>query len=436
MSKFALLLKKEIRDIFSSKAALLFLFLQCFLAGYSFCSAVSLYSNASVAAVNNPLYATGFEPVPGVFVPTWGGLYLLYSLLLPFVVIPTVVMERARNTLVILLQVPFRLSEILLAKVAAGFLFLVFSLLLMLPAIYIWHMLGGHVPLGELLLLNAGYLLYGLFVIGVSVFAGTLFNNVAGASILSIVLITVSWIIEFGKDMNVSPMMLGLAGWTTTAMLKSFEHGVLSLSAVLYFVILSVVFVLASRSFFDVEFNIRWIVSSVVLLAAGLGLIGYTSFNVDVTESHRNSFQPAIVQALKKMPPLEIDVYLRRTDSRFRDYEASFLKKLFLVKRDIRLKFIRGRSLEKNYGLFVYRVNGKSASTYSNSEEEIFPLLFKLAGINNYRECSREHFRGYPLVVKESKLSFVRYAYYVVLPLMLVLGIVQRKFFSKRRLKL
>ncbi len=436
MNKFALLLTKELKDIFSSKAGILFLLLECLIAGYSFYSAVILYSNASAAALNNPLYAAGFEPVPGVFVPTWGGLYILYSLFLPFVIIPLIVMERARNTLTLLFQIPFGPGEILVSKIAAGFSYLFFSLLLMVPAVCTWCALGGHIAWSELLLLNTGYLLYGLFIIGVSIFSGSLFRNVASASILSILLITLSWVIDFGKDMNISPLVLHMSEWTTTRMLKFFEHGILSSTGILYFIIISLAFLFLSRSLVDVRLNVGWMVGSLVLLVAGMVLVRTTAINIDVTESHRNSFSPAITSKLKKVPPLEIDVYLRRTDSRFKDYQDSFLKKLLLVKRDVTIRLMKGKSLDKNYGLFIYRVDGKEARTYSNSEEEIFPLIFKLAGIHNFQESSSRHFKGYPLVVKGNRLSLILYTYYLVLPFTIISVALLKRFFGKRRLEL
>ncbi len=55
MSPLSILLVKETRDIFFTKTALLFLVLVSFIIGYSFLTAVELYSEQSLSAVNNLL---------------------------------------------------------------------------------------------------------------------------------------------------------------------------------------------------------------------------------------------------------------------------------------------------------------------------------------------------------------------------------------------
>jgi len=436
MKPFHLLILKEIKDLFFSKTTILFLIILSFITGYSFYSAVALYSNASVSAINNPLYAAGFEPVPGIFVPTWGGLFILFSLFLPFVIIPLIVLEKERNTMVLLLQIPFTINKILISKLIAGFLLLFFIFLLMSPAVFIWWLYGGHIPWNELLLLNMGYFLYGSFIIAVSMFSASLFRNTASASILSILLITLSWIIDFGKDMNISPLILHLSQWTTSSMLNFFEQGIFSFSAVLYFLMIFAVFISLTRSFLDVSLNVKWLFISILILFTGILGMSYFNFNADLTESHRNSFPANITSALKKVPPLEIDVYLRRTDSRFKDYEDSFLNRLFLIKKDVKIKIIEDESLDQNYGLFVYKINGKETATYSNSEEEIFPLIFGLAEISDYNKSADEHFAGCPLVVKENQLAVISYTYYLLIPLIFLSLFIIRKTYTKKRLKL
>lgn len=192
MRRRYLLLTKEIRDLFLSKAALALVLILSGVIGYSFYSAVALYGNASVAALDNPLYAAGFEPVPGVFAPTFGGLFIVFSLFLPFLLIPQITQERRNNTLAVLLQIPFSWLEIVAAKFCAAILFVLFALALMLPAVALWSAWGGHVPYGELALLASGYLLYGVFVASVSLFAASLFDDTARASIVAVIVIMAS----------------------------------------------------------------------------------------------------------------------------------------------------------------------------------------------------------------------------------------------------
>jgi len=436
MRKLRILFIKELRSLFFSKTALLFLTILSFLTGYSFYSAVALYSNASVSAVGNPLYAAGFEPVSGLFVPLFGGLFILFSLFLPFVVIPLIISEKEQNTLTLLLQIPFSVAEILLAKVAAALLFLLSSFLMIVPATLIWWFYGGHIPFGELALLHTGYFLYGFFVVSVSLFSASLFKNSATASLLAIFLITSSWVIDFGKDMNISPLLLTLSEWTTTRMLHLFEIGIFSFPALFYFTGLSLLFLLLTRSFFAFKIESRRMISLwfqlVIVFAATLLM----DKSVDVTESHKHSFPSHITAALQKLPPVEVNVYLRRTDSRFKDYEVTVLNRVRLVKNNVTVTMMSGAALDEKYGLFVYKTAGKEVETYSNSEEEIFPLLFGLTGISLDSEKEEKPFPGYPLVVDKSKLSVISVVYYLLIPLLFFAIFIIRRIHTKRRLSL
>jgi len=436
MRSFLILSLKEIKDTFFSKTALLFLVLVSLIIGYGFFSAVGLYSEQSMAAVNNLLYARGFEPVPGVFGPTYGGLFVLFSLFLPFVIIQLVSLEKGQNTFSILTQLPFSFKDILTAKIIASFLFLLFVLMLSLPCIILWRLYGGHIPLNELILLISGYLLYGMFVVSVSFFSASLFDSTANASIFSIFLIISSWVIDFGSNMNMSQALSSISAWTVTKVLKYFENGILSFTAVMYFVLVcSTFFVLTYILLrFDLKGKWRSISSTVILSLLAMFILSHIALNIDVTESHRNSFPANISRALKKVPNLEIDIYMEKGDSRFKDYQRSFLKKLSLVKNDVKVKMMTGDELKKSYGLFVYKVNGKSEKTYSNSEQEIFPIIFGLAGISVGHGSEKTNFPGYPLVVK-GKLSVIRYTYYLLIPFGMILAFVAKEIKLRRRFK-
>ncbi len=422
MRSYLLLILKEIKDLFFSKTALLLILITCFIVGYSFFTAVSLYSNASISAINNPLYATGFEPVPGVFVPTFGGLFIIFSLFLPFLYISLIGNEKRYNTLTLLLQLSFNLRDIILSKIIAGILFLIFILFLSLPATGLWICWGGHIPWIELSLLMIGYFLYGLLVLSISIFASTIFNNMMSASIFSIVTIIVSWLIDFGKDMNISPFFITISEWTLTKTLKYFEDGIFSFRAFAYFILLSVSFIISSYVFLRLDLKKKWrfILATITFLIVGVFVSSLIHFNKDLTESGRNSFSPDITLALKKIPNIEIDVYLERTDSRFKDYERSFLRKLRLIRNDVKVNLKTGDTLKENYGLFVYKVNNKSAKTFSNSEEEIFPILFQLAGIRVDNSVSGVSYSGYPLVTATAQRTTVLYVYFIFIPLTII----------------
>ncbi len=433
MTPYVTLVVKELADIFSSRTALLMAIIISFVFGYSFYSAVSLYANASTAAVDNPLYAAGFEPVPGVFVPTFGGLFIIFSFFLPFLFIPLISTERRNNTLTILMQLPYSLGGILTVKTLAAAAYLLFIFLLSLPSLVLWKLWGGHIPAVELLLVVGEYFCYGLLIIAISLFASALFTSTASASILAIAIVIASWLIDFGREMNIAPLLVSLSEWSVTKNLKSFEEGLLAIRTVMYLISLTSAFFAAAYFLLRFDLKNRWQPLTVVLVVSLIAVIGVSRIDLsyDLSESNRNSFPPKIVQYLQKIPSLDIDIYLERTDSRFKDYEKSFLKKLLMVKPDTRVVMASGEALKQNYGRFVYRIDDKADTTYSNSDEEIFQVIFKLSGISHEESMTEKEYPGYPLVTSVSQQNSIIYLYFALLPL-LIAGVFTITRMSKR----
>src|SRR5262249_59812799 len=107
-ASLAPLLGNELRDLLSGRALWTMLLILCPLVGYSFFQAVSLYREASAAARDSPLLASGLSPLDGVLVPTFGALYVAVTLLFPFAAIPTRRREQETGALPLLPQLPYR----------------------------------------------------------------------------------------------------------------------------------------------------------------------------------------------------------------------------------------------------------------------------------------------------------------------------------------
>jgi ABC-2 type transport system permease protein len=102
------LLSKELWEIASGRAPWIMLLILCPLVGFSLFQAVSLYGEASAAAVDSPVLGSGLSPLDGVLVPTFGGLYLAATLLFLFVAIRTLGREKESGALALLVQLPYR----------------------------------------------------------------------------------------------------------------------------------------------------------------------------------------------------------------------------------------------------------------------------------------------------------------------------------------
>ncbi len=427
------LIRKEIKDILKTKAAVIYFLLLFLIIAYSFFSAVDLYSKASVSAVSNPLYAAGFEPVFGVFVPTFGGLFMVFSLIAPFLFVRLIGKEKEDNTIPLLLQFPFSIKEIFLYKSVAGFFVVVISILIVCPVFVIWYFLGGFIPIMETVLLIFGYLLYGFLVLSVSVFASVIFNESSNASVFALWIIISSWFVDFGKDMNIIPFAGVISKFSLTATLKVFENGILSVFSVLYLLLLSVLFLILGYIYFNLNIvnKLKYVIVSILLFVLSVVFAYQFQVQYDLTMSKKHSFSYEKTNFLKKIGKLKIKVYMEPTDSRYKDYENDFLKKLKLVKRNVVITFAKGDELKENYGLFKYFLNGKEETTYSNSEEEIFMILQKLTGTTLKKAKDNHRFKGYPLVVEKGWSKYLFFVYLILFPLLLLVFLNLDKIFYK-----
>jgi len=424
------LIIKELKYIFKSKTTIIYFILLFALISYSFFSAVDLYSKASVTAIGNSLYASGFEPVPGVFAPTFGGFFLILSLIAPFLFIRTISDEKSNNTIVLIAQFPHSLGFVFFTKILSAITLVLVSIISFVPLFLFWHFLGGHLFWAEILLLISGYIFYSLFVISVSFFSASFFKTSSQASIFSIALIMFSWFIDFGKEMHILSLFDTLSQWTVTARLKQFEDGILSMQSIFYFFLIAGFFFMTAYFFFNFSIRNRTkliIITSITYIIISSLILNF-QYKLDISESKKNSFSTGKTDFLEVLPDINIKVFLEPTDSRYKDYERDFLKKLRMIKNSQDVHFASGKSLHKNYGRFEYTVNNKTIQTFSNSEHEIFMILEKISGIKIKKSKDNKQFKGYPLIVKKNWSIYLFTLYLFFLPLIMLF-----LYFKKRR---
>src|SRR5260370_19845139 len=131
----------------------------CPLVGYSFFQAVSLYGEASAAGLQSPVLASSLSPLDGILVPTLGASYVAVTLLFPFVAIRVLGLEKESGALRLLVQMPYRSSTLIAAKLAAVLVGWVLSSIPAFSALAIWRLFGGHLSGPERLNLVFGHLL-------------------------------------------------------------------------------------------------------------------------------------------------------------------------------------------------------------------------------------------------------------------------------------
>ena len=401
------LLVKELWEILSGRALWTMLLLMCPLIGYSFFQAISLYGEASAAGLQSPVLAASLSPLDGVLVPTLGASYVAVTLLFPFVAIRVLGQEKESGALRLLVQLPYRFSTLIAAKLAAVLAAWVLSSVPAFSALAIWRMLDGHLSAPETLNLLFGHLLYGLLVGAIALFAASVSESAATAAIVTLAFTIGSWVLDFTVAGHPG-LLEWIARLSLTQVLRTFEQGLLSAglvvgigTAVCGFAALATVWMPPG-----VDVRTKLFRSLVCVLAAAivLGLATQIRFSVDVTEDQRNSFPVTDQRLLAKLAePLVVTVHLAPEDPRYADLQRNVLAKLDRAMPNVSVRLAGGRqtpatnSGDDSYGEVEYAYANRSDISRSTSPREILPLLYGLAGVSPPAPASGGDYPGYPL---------------------------------------
>ena len=401
-------MRQELHNILSGRAFWATMFALTFLGGYSFIQAVDLYGQASRSAIGYPELARGMVPFEGILVPTLGAFYLAATLLLPFVAIRSIAQDKESGALKLLLQMPITPVWLVALKVIVMVIGVTALLLPPLSFVPIWLYLGGHVHLPELLNLLAGHALYALDIAGIAFFAAALSESLSTAAILALAFTLAFWVMDFAATAG-GGFFHRLSFYSLTAALRQFEQGLFSLPAALTMLLGAVGLFALTATWLPTGTAIKEkaLVSFLIVLFFSVFAFAssYARVYVDVTESRRNSFNPADEVALRRMQsPLLVWIYLSPEDSRLKEMEANVLGKLSRTVPHLAIRYedvsqhgFFSAVPDERYGLIIYEYKGKRAESRSNSAREILPLLHELSGTTVTAEKEPDY-RGYPLV--------------------------------------
>src|ERR1700688_2027668 len=402
------LLVKELWEIVSGRALWTMLLLMSPLVGSSFFQGVSLYGEASAAGLQSPVLASSLSPLDGVLVPTLGASYVAVTLLFPFVAIRVLGLEKESGALRLLVQMPYRSSTLITAKLAAVLAAWVLSSIPAFSALAIWRLFGGHLSAPETLNLLFGHLLYGLLVGAIALFAASVSESAATAAIVTLAFTIGSWVLDF--TVAGQPGLLAwIASLSLTQVLHTFEQGLLPAGLVAGVCAVVLGFTALATIWLPPGVRLRnkviRSVACVFAVALALGLVTQIRFTFDVTEDRRNSFPPADRNLHATLPqPLLVTVHLAPEDPRYADLQRNVLAKLERTMPIVSVRLAGERqSLATNagsdrYGEVEYAYGGRSDLSRSTSPREILPMLYGLAGVSTPAPAPGRDYPGYPLV--------------------------------------
>jgi hypothetical protein len=191
------LLRKELRELATGNSLWALTLLLSPLGGYSFIQAVALYAEASRPALSIPELACQFSPFDRVLVPTLGGFYLAITLLFPFIAIRRIASEKASGGLKLLVQLPYRLIDLVAAKFAALVAAWLIALIPVFSALVWWGLIGAHLDTRETRDLDAGpSAFYGILIGAIPFLAAALTEGGARAAILALAVTLGSWVLD------------------------------------------------------------------------------------------------------------------------------------------------------------------------------------------------------------------------------------------------
>ena len=435
-SPFAWLLEKEARELVASRSWWVMLVTIGPLVGVSFISAVRTYAEAS--GLNGTAAGVGeaFSPLVGVWAATFSACELAAAFLLPFVAIRLVSGDRQSGALKLELQHPMPA----IARVSAKALVLLAAWMVAfaapLVAIVLWRTYGGAVYPPELAAILLGHILNAGLTVALAAATASVSEHPSTAAILTLTVTVGTWVLAF-----VAAVQGGVwdraAGYTPTAMVAEFQHGLVPLDAVLVSLTLIAAGLFIAAIWMRLGASVRRRASESVLVAAvSTALVVLWTLvtpSWDLSENRMNSFPEGDEQTLRHIAgPLRIEAHFAPEDPRRADLEHRALSKLRRAMPGVQVQYVSATSIglfeqtAPHYGEIWYDLHGKRTMSRTTTAEGVLETIYELAGVAAPVETD-EPFRGHPLATPPKGAAPVFYLVWPALVLAAALIVRRRR---------
>ncbi len=417
-SAWSWLVEKEARELLASRSWWVMLAIVGPLVGMSFVSAVRTYAEASGLNGTSAGVGEAFSPLVGVWAPTFSALEIVAAFLLPFVAIRLVSGDRQSGALKLELQ--HRLSAF--ARIGAKALVLLAAwaaaMAAPLVAVALWRAYGGALYVPELATVVAGHVLNAGLTVALAAATASLTEHPSTAAILTLAVTVGTWILNFVAAVQ-GGVWERIAGYTPTAMVAEFQHGLVRLDAVLISGALIGTGLAIAAVWMRLGIAVRRRASeSIALGAVAAALIAACTFvtpSWDWSENRMNSFSRADEETLRHIAgPLRIEAHLAPEDPRRTDLERRALSKLRRVMPQVQVQYVSATSIglfeqtSPHYGEIWYELNGRRTMTRATTAESVLETIYELAGVAAPPETD-DVFRGHPLAVPPKGSAAVFY---------------------------
>lgn len=424
-SPFLWLLKKEWRELISSRAWWVFLLLMGPLVGVSFISAVRTYGEASGLNGTSAGVGEAFSPLIGIWAPTFSACELAAAFLLPFVAIRIVAGDRQSGALKIELQHPMPSFLRITAKVLILLIGWFIASLAPFAAVPLWKSYGGSIYAPELATVAAGHMLNAALTIALAAAAASFTEHPSTAAILTLTVTVGSWIVNFLAAIH-GGLWERAAAYTPTALVAQFQHGLVRLDVVLIAIALIVAGLALAAIWIRLGTAVRRRLCESAGLIAAISVVilvcTFANASWDTSENRMNSFSRSDEQALRQIrQPLYIEAHLAPEDPRRFDLEHRAISKLRRTLPKLYVQYVSSTSIglfeqtNPHYGEIWYELGGKKAVNRITTPEGVLETIYSLAGISPPPERDDDVFRGHPLAVSPNGAALVFYGIWPLL---------------------
>ena len=422
------LFAKEWRELVASRSWWVMLVAIGPLVGVSFISAVRTYAEVSGLGGTAAGVGEALSPLVGVWAPTFSACELAAVFLLPFVAIRLVGGDRQSGALKLELQHPMPAFAHVAAKASVLLVGWLGASIAPVVAIALWRSYGGTTYSPELMTVVSGHLLNAGLTIGLAAAAASMTEHPSTAAIVTLTVTVGTWIVNFIAAVQ-GGIWERLAGYTPTAMVAEFQHGLLRLDLVLISLALIVTGLALSAVWMRIGVSAqrRFVESLIIATVATIAILGFTKAHAswDTSENRMNSFSEAEEQALRRIhAPLRIEAHLAPEDPRRADLERRALSKLRRVMPDLKVDYVSSTSIglfeqtREHYGEIWYELGGKKEMSRITTAEGVLESIYSIAGVAPPAEGD-EVFRGHPLATPPKGAGIV---FYGIWPAVVVLS--------------
>lgn len=380
------------------------------LVGMSFIGAVRTYGELS--GVNGTAAGVGeaFSPLIGIWAPTFSACELAAAFLLPFVAIRLVSGDRQSGALKLELQHPMpamaRMSAKAIVLLAAWLIASVPPVL----GIVLWRLYGGTTYGPELAAVFAGHVLNAGLTVALACATASVTDHPSTAAILTLGVTVGTWILNFAAAVH-GGLWDRAAGYTPTAMVAEFQHGLVRLDAVLVACTLIALGCGLGAIWMRLGVPVRRrvgesLVAGATALVAILMFAGVTA-SWDTSEARANSFSRPDETTLARVPgPIRMEVHLAAEDPRRVDLEQRALSKLRRVRPDVQIRYTAATSTglfeqtSEHYGEIWYELSDRKIISRTTTADGVLGSIYEVAGLSPPATTEEDIFRGHPLAAE------------------------------------